>query len=85
MRVLVIANLYPTPEELLFGPFVKNQVEDLRSLGVEIEVLFVNGRKNKLNYFWEIFRLWKRLLTNKYDLIHCHYVFSGLIGRLQWQ
>ena len=41
--------------------------------------------KNKLNYIWGIFRLWAHLLTHhRYDLIHAHYVFSGLIARTQF-
>ncbi len=84
MRVLVITNLYPTDEEPSFGTFVKNQVEDLRRLGVEIDVLFINGRKHKWHYLLGPFRLWARLLRRRYHLIHCHYIFSGIIGRLQW-
>jgi teichuronic acid biosynthesis glycosyltransferase TuaC len=83
MRVLVVTNMYPSPDMPAFGTFVKEQVESLRKEGVEVDVLFVNGSKSKLNYLWAFPRLWVRLLTGRYDLIHAHYVFSGIIARAQ--
>ena len=85
MKILLVANLYPIPEEPSFGTFVKNQEDDLRAAGVDVDVFFVNGRKNKLNYIWGVFRLWKQLFKEKYDLLHCHYIFGGIIGRMQWK
>lgn len=84
MKVLVITNMYPTADMPFFGTFIKEQVESLRKGGVEVDVLFVNGRKNTLNYLWAFPRLWAKLLTNRYDLIHAHYVFSGIIARAQF-
>ena len=83
MRVLVLTNMYPT-EKPSFGTFVAEQVESLRREGMEVDVLFVNGVKSKLNYLWGFPRLWARLLTHRYDLIHAHYVFSGIIARAQF-
>ncbi len=83
MRVLVLTNMYPS-EKPSFGTFVKEQVDSLREEGIEVDVLFVNGVRNKLNYIWGFFRLWARLLFNRYDLIHAHYVFSGIIARAQF-
>lgn len=82
MKVLVLTAMYPT-EKPSFGTFVQEQVESLRKEGVEVDVLFVNGVKNKLNYLWAFPRLWLRLLTRRYDLIHAHYVFAGVIARAQ--
>ncbi|OGO23461.1 MAG: hypothetical protein A2144_12195 [Chloroflexi bacterium RBG_16_50_9] len=84
MKILVLTNMYPTADMPSFGTFVRDQVEALRREGVEIDVLLVNGRKNKINYLWGIFRFWARLLTHRYDLIHAHYVFSGLMARMQF-
>jgi glycosyltransferase involved in cell wall biosynthesis len=76
--------MYPSEKSLSFGIFIEEQVMSLRKEGVEVDVLFVDGTKNKLNYLWGIFRLWGRLLTHRYDLIHAHYVFSGIIARTQF-
>jgi hypothetical protein len=42
MRVLVVTNIYPTDAHPASGTFVAAQVESLRDLGVDIEVLFVD-------------------------------------------
>jgi glycosyltransferase involved in cell wall biosynthesis len=84
MKLLLLTNAYPTKNWASLGIFVHEQVESLRKEGVDIDVLFVNGWDNKLNYLWGVFRLWGRLLTHRYDLIHAHYVFSGLIARTQF-
>jgi teichuronic acid biosynthesis glycosyltransferase TuaC len=83
-KVLIITNMYPTTEMPFFGTFVKEQVDSLKNKGIDIDVLFVNGKKNRLNYLLAFPRLWARLLTRRYDLIHAHYVFSGIIARAQW-
>jgi teichuronic acid biosynthesis glycosyltransferase TuaC len=84
MRVLVVTNMYPTPEQPAFGTFVKDQVEELRKKGVEIDVFFVNGRKSRWNYVWGIFRFWKQIIADRYDIVHAHYALSGMIARLQF-
>ena len=84
MRVLIVTNMYPIPEEPSFGTFVKGQVDSLVKAGVDIDVLLINGRQSQLNYLWGIFRFWRQLWGGGYDLIHAHYIFSGIIARLQW-
>lgn len=84
MRVLVVTNMYPTSEQPALGPFVKVQVEALQQAGIEIDVLFVNGLKQRLNYLWGVFRFWWMLLKKRYHIIHAHYAISGFIARLQF-
>ncbi len=84
MRVLIVTNMYPTPEKPAAGTFVKEQVDSLVKEGVEVDVLCVDGSRHKLAYLWGIFRLWGKLLRRRYDLIHAHYVFSGIIARAQF-
>jgi len=84
MRVLVVTNMYPRPEAPSHGVFVGDQVESLRKLGVDVDVFFMNGRANKLNYLAAYPRFWNALRKKRYDVIHAHYVFSGLVARAQW-
>jgi len=83
MKVLAVTNMYPTPDMPAFGTFIESEVESLRREGIEVDVLFINGRKSTTNYLWGIPRLWARLATRHYHLIHAHYVFSGIIARAQ--
>jgi teichuronic acid biosynthesis glycosyltransferase TuaC len=84
MKVLVVTNMYPSPEKPAFGTFVKEQVDSLKREGVDIDVFLVDGSQHKINYLWGIFRFWAQLLRKRYDLIHAHYVFSGMIARSQF-
>ena len=82
-RVLVVTNMYPTPQYPAFGTFVAEQVEALRRRGLEMDVLFINPRESKWNYARGPLWLHRRLAGNSYDLIHAHYVFCGLIAATQ--
>lgn len=84
MKVLVFTHMYPSREHPYWGVFVAEQVRSLRSAGVEVDVLHADVLKNKLLYPLSLFLLWKRLLSDRYDLIHAHYVFAGVIARFQF-
>lgn len=85
MRVLVVTNMYPTQDRPWFGVFVEDQVESLRKLGIDVDVLMVDGSHSRMQYFLGFPRLWNQLLRNKYDLIHAHYVYAGLVAKGQWK
>jgi glycosyltransferase involved in cell wall biosynthesis len=85
MNVLVVSNMYPHPGNPVLGIFVKQQVESLRAKGVDVDVLFVNGPKSKLNYALVVVRFARQLRTRRYDLIHAHYHFSAYIARTQFR
>jgi teichuronic acid biosynthesis glycosyltransferase TuaC len=86
MRILIVTNMYPLPEDPSYGVFIAEQVESLRAAGATVDVLFINGRHNPLAYFTAVFRLWWRLLFHRprYQVIHAHHSFAGIIARLQW-
>jgi glycosyltransferase involved in cell wall biosynthesis len=48
-----------------------------------VDVLFVDGPANKLNYLGGIFRFRRQIARHHYDLVHAHYVFSGIIALAQ--
>ena len=83
VKVLFLTNMYPTPDMPSFGTFVQDQEKSIRREGVKIDILLINGRKSRINYFTGILRFWKQILTRDYDVIHAHYFYSGIIARLQ--
>lgn len=82
-RVLVVTNLWPAEADPGYGSFVQAQMESLRPLGVEFDVVFIDGRKSKWNYARAIHEMRQRLWENCYDLIHAHFGLSGWIARCQ--
>ena len=83
MRVLVFTNMFPTAALPFYGSFVKDETDALRRAGVDIEVYFVNGRANKLAYGTMWFGFFARLLRKRYDIVHVHHSFCGLVATRQ--
>ena len=83
MRVLVFTNMYPTPEAPFYGPFVHDEVQALRKAGVDVDLYFVNGRASKANYFGMPAGFFKRMRARRYDIVHVHHSFCGLIATMQ--
>ncbi len=83
MRVLVVTNMYPTTERPAFGVFVREQVESLRRKGVQVDVLFIDGQASTWNYLRGFGQVRRQLRAAPYDIVHAHYVFSGIMARAQ--
>ena len=75
MRVLVVTNMFPTEKSPFYGIFVKEQVESLRNEGIDVDVVFINGRENRVNYFTSVVNLVNELRCNEYDIIHAHHTY----------
>lgn len=82
-RVLVVTNLWPTEADPGYGSFVEAQMNSLRPLGVEFDVLFIDGRKSRWNYARAVGEMRRRLARGRYDLIHAHFGLSGWVARCQ--
>lgn len=80
MRVLVLTNMLPIAGRPWFGVFVQEQVEDLRRLGVDVSVLFVNGFESRVNYVRAVPRLHAALAHRDVDLVHAHYGLTGAVA-----
>jgi glycosyltransferase involved in cell wall biosynthesis len=80
VRVLMVASQLPRPGQPgTMAPAVR-QIESIRALGVEVQVLPVRGAKG-LKYVRGAGNL--RSLTPSVDLIHAHYGYSGWLARTQ--
>ena len=75
-RLMLVSNMWPQPADASFGIFVAQQVDDLRALGLEIAVCFVDGRASRANYARGIVRLRQQLRRHRPDLVHAHHVLA---------
>jgi glycosyltransferase involved in cell wall biosynthesis len=75
--------MYPTPTEPWFGSFVRDQVEDLRALGLEVEVLAFDGRERASEYARAARRTRQLARTGRFDIVHEHYGLSGAVALAQ--
>jgi glycosyltransferase involved in cell wall biosynthesis len=83
VKVLVVTNMYPTAAEPWFGSFVRDQVEDLRKLGVDVELLAFDGRKRTGEYARAAHRARQLVRTARFDLLHAHYGLTGAVALSQ--
>lgn len=87
-KIVVFSNMYPSSEHPTYGIFVKNQVNLLKSAGVDVDVVAIeNPGKGKFQtlqkyagwFFRSIFYLMKQ--KKKLALTHAHYAFpTGLLS-----
>lgn len=89
-KILVISNMYPSPDHVSFGIFVKNQVKALEKAGISVEIAVNDnpktGKKNTIVKYlkWGLTTLSKGFkLRKQLSVTHAHYVFpSGLLSLL---
>ena len=82
-RVLVVTNMWPTPERPSYGTFVAAQVASLRAAGAELEVLVIRGDRNPAAYLTAIARVRQRARAMRADIVHAHYGLAGWTA--SWQ
>lgn len=87
-KVVILSNMYPTKSHPTFGIFVKNQVDQLKDAGLDVQVIAIDEPgKGKLltikKYLSWFMRSMLYLLKHKKEtsLTHAHYVFpTGVIS-----
>ena len=85
LRVLAVTNMWPTQTSHK-GSFVRDQVESLRALGVEVDIEIVGGNRGRTDYLRAMRRVRRRVLSEKqlgrpYDVLHVHYGLTALATR----
>ncbi len=70
--------MYPHPRNEGSGAFVMQQVEQLRALGHQVEVLHVLGYRSRFEYLKACLEVFQRTRRQHYDVVHAHYGVTGL-------
>lgn len=81
MRVLVVTNFVPDAGAPQRGRWVRDQIEEIRMRGVEVEVFsFPPGSRHYVPAAWRL----RKLLSQAppFDLVHAHYGLPGWCARL---
>lgn len=80
MRVLVVTNFMPDAGAPQRGRWVRDQVDETRLRGVEVDLFeFPRGRNE---YLPATRRLRSLLRRERFDLVHAHYGLAGWVARL---
>lgn len=88
MRILIVANLYPSPSNPAFGTFVAARAQALRELDQEVDVVAITDARVHRNLMGKYLRLTARSLfaavacrlkRRRYDIVEAHIAFpTGL-------
>jgi len=79
LRVLIVANMYPTPARPAFGVFVADQVAALRAGGdVDVELFTWDAGGRPWRYATAALEL--ALRRTRADVVHAHYGLSGAVA-----
>jgi teichuronic acid biosynthesis glycosyltransferase TuaC len=78
LRILVVTAMYPHPANVGSGVFVMQQVEQIRALSHEVDVLHFPGYRSRLEYLKAAVEVSRRTRREHYDVVHAHYGVTGL-------
>ncbi len=78
MKVLVVAS----GNRGCLSPFVTDQVDALRAIGVAVDVFLIRGRGVR-GYLGNVPALRRRIAAGQYDVVHAHSGLTGAAAALQ--
>jgi teichuronic acid biosynthesis glycosyltransferase TuaC len=80
VRVLVVTNFMPDESAPQRGRWVRDQVDEVRRRGVEVDLFAFPPGRNE--YVPATRRLRALLRRERFDLVHAHYGLAGWVARL---
>ncbi|HSP88798.1 MAG TPA: glycosyltransferase, partial [Ignavibacteriaceae bacterium] len=82
MNVLHIVGGLPSEKKPYHHTFVKSQIDSLKKLSINVDVIDLEGNTSSLNYIKYTGKIKGELISKKIDLIHAHYSYCGLSALL---
>jgi glycosyltransferase involved in cell wall biosynthesis len=79
IQVLVVTSEWPDEQNPNLVPFIVDQINDLREIGIHVHVFSFRGAKKIINYLYAWIKLRGVLKKEKIDIIHAHFGQSGII------
>lgn len=77
MRVLVVTNMWPSPERPHWGAFVKSQADSLAAAGCENTLYEIHGWRSTGEYLKAFRDIPRAARACRAELVHAHYGLSG--------
>jgi teichuronic acid biosynthesis glycosyltransferase TuaC len=76
MKILLVTNMYPADSRSFYGIFVQEYVEQMRTMGLEMDLFFTDARMSRFQYLKDIPRLKAMAGQKSYDIFHAQHTFS---------
>jgi teichuronic acid biosynthesis glycosyltransferase TuaC len=75
--------MYPSEHRPWWGIFVRDQIEDIRRLGIDVELLAFHGWQSRRTYVRAVGDVRKSVAGGRVDLVHAHYGLTGAVALTQ--
>jgi teichuronic acid biosynthesis glycosyltransferase TuaC len=85
VKILAVTSIYPVKRDPGLGAFVATQIDALRDLGAEVDIVFLDVIKSKWELVAGITEVRRKIRSGKYDLAHVHFGYNGIPLGLQNQ
>lgn len=83
MRVMILTRLWPTEARPHSGTWIRDQVVAAEDLGIQCDVVHEYGGRG-IGPYWRLWRnMRSKLAEQRYDLVHAHYGFTGVVAAAQ--
>src|SRR6058998_2059778 len=85
MRILVVTNIYPTPQLPASGTFIEQQVKSLRQSGLDVDVMFVDRVQRGIGVYLGLGRQVRaRIADCQPEVVHIMYggVMADTVTRI---
>jgi glycosyltransferase involved in cell wall biosynthesis len=77
VKVLVVTNMWPSPERPHWGAFIRSQVDSLAAAGCENTLYEIHGWRRTAEYGKALAELPRIARESGAELVHAHYGLSG--------
>tara|TARA_B100001564_G_scaffold359760_1_gene382822 strand:+ start:769 stop:1755 length:987 start_codon:yes stop_codon:yes gene_type:complete len=79
LKILIITSEWPSEQRPNAVPFLVREVDQIKKMGIQMEVFSFRGNKRFKNYFESRKRLKKIIQNKKFDIIHVHWGYNAII------
>ena len=72
MKILIITSEWPSKNRPSSVPFLVREVNQLKKIGIDVDVFSFRGNKKLSNYLSSRKKLKNIIKNNSYDILHVH-------------
>ena len=80
MKILIITSEWPSKNRPSSVPFLVREVNQLKKIGIDIDVFSFRGNKKLSNYLSSRKKLKKIIKNNSYDILHVHWGYNAILA-----
>ena len=80
MKILIITSEWPSKNRPSSVPFLVREVNQLKKIGIDVDVFSFRGNKKLSNYLSSRKKLKNIIKNNSYDILHVHWGYNAILA-----